>query len=151
MYHMKRTIFKIERDQTKAGRTINALLALLTANRYALIFTFRLTLVKRAYQPENMRRRVKENLFIFLVLFPLALSLVVMNEKCSHQPSQNIMPSDTTRIQNPSHQTIEPDCVCDAPSLQRESSVLRLHHSTQLSHLQHRPPTHPLHVCGGKE
>lgn len=116
---MKRTLFKLEHDQTKAGRTINALLALLTANRYALIFTFRLTLVKRAYQPENMRKRIKESLFIFLVLFPLAMSIVVLNEKCSHQPNDNITPTDTTRIQSPSHQTIEKQCNLCVPSLQR--------------------------------
>ena len=79
---MKRTLFKIDHDQTKGGRTINALLALLTANRYALIFTFRLTLVKRSYQPEAMRRRAKENLLIFLVLFPLAMVVKMMCQKC---------------------------------------------------------------------
>ena len=84
---MKRTLFKIERDQTRVGRTINALLALLTANRYALIFTFRITLVKRAYQEESFRKRAKENLLIFIILFPLAMAITMSLDKCSHPTS----------------------------------------------------------------
>lgn len=87
---MKKTIFKVERDQTKAGRTINALLAFLTANRYALIFTFRLTLVKRAYQPKTLKQRIKENILIILILFPLTLSVIMMLNKCS-QPTKAAM------------------------------------------------------------
>lgn len=95
MYQMRKTIFKIERDQTKAGRTINALLALLTANRYALIFTFRLTLVRRAYQPESLARRTKENLLIFIVLFPLMASLLLISERCSSPDAMPIIPRDS--------------------------------------------------------
>lgn len=93
---MKRTIFKIERDQTKAGRTINALLGLLTANRFALIFTLRLTLVRRNYQPERMRQRAKENLLIFLILFPLAMGITIGMEKCQH-PTPIVPPTEEKR------------------------------------------------------
>lgn len=92
---MKRTIFKLERDQTKAGRTINALLGLLTANRYSLIFTLRITLVKRNYQPERMRQRAKENLLIFLILFPIALGITIGLDRCQ-SPTQ-LIPYSTER------------------------------------------------------
>ena len=95
---MKKTIVHIERDTTKAGRTINALLGLLTANRISFIFSFKLTIVKRNYQPENFKRRAKENLFIALVLFPIFLGFTVMLNKCGYlpDPTPTITPKDTT-------------------------------------------------------
>ena len=96
---MRKTIFKIERDQTKVGRTINALLAFLTANRYALIFTFRLTLVKRAYQPEPLRKRVTDNLLTFLILFPFIMGIVLMHEKCTAPDPTPLTPTDSTRTE----------------------------------------------------
>ena len=96
---MRKTIFKLERDQTKVGRTINALLAFLTANRYALIFTFRITLVKRAYQPESIRKRITENLLTFLILFPFVMGLILMHEKCTSPDPKPIIPTDTIRTE----------------------------------------------------
>lgn len=83
---MKKTIYHFENNSTKAGRAINALLALLTANRYALIFTLKVTISKRNYQPEPFRRRAIENLFIFLCLFPIAMGLTVLMNKCNEYP-----------------------------------------------------------------
>ena len=101
----KKTIVHIERDTTKAGRTINALLGLLTANRYALIFTLKVTLVKRNYQPERMRQRALENLFIAVILFPLAMGVVLGLKKCGYDPPYfDILPSDS--ITNQSHTPI---------------------------------------------
>lgn len=97
---MKKVIYRTERDSTKAGRTINALLALLTANRYALIFTLRITLVKRNYQPEAMRKRAKENLLIFLILFPIVLGIVIGMEKCSKPDITKTILPDSIEIKS---------------------------------------------------
>lgn len=82
----KKVIYHSETDTTKAGRTIRALLAFLTANRYSLIFSLKLTLVKRNYEPNSFKRRAKENLYIFLVLFPLVMAITIMLQKCGNLP-----------------------------------------------------------------
>lgn len=84
---MRRTIFKIERDQTKGGRIINVLLALLTARKYALIFNVRITLVRRNYTPESLKRRTLDNLFIFVVLFPIVMGVTFGMKQCKNTPT----------------------------------------------------------------
>ena len=79
---MKRTIYHSNISETRKGRIINALLAFLTANRYSVIFTFKITIVKRDYQLEGMRKRAKENLFIAIILFPLAMAITMGLQKC---------------------------------------------------------------------
>lgn len=104
----KKTLFHIERDTTRAGRTINALLGLLTANRYALIFSLKLTLVKRNYQPERMRQRALENLYIALVLFPVTMGIVLGMRQCKPIHPAEITPSDTIQTPPTTHQFMKP-------------------------------------------
>lgn len=83
---MKKTIYHSNVSETRKGRIINALLALCTANRYSVIFSFKITIVKRNYQLEGMRKRAKENIFIALVLFPFVMALMMAMEKCKSTP-----------------------------------------------------------------
>lgn len=83
---MKKAIYHSNISETRKGRIINALLALCTANRYSVIFSFKITIVKRNYQLEGMRKRAKENIFIALVLFPFVMGLMMALEKCGSVP-----------------------------------------------------------------
>lgn len=83
---IKRTIYHSESDTSKAGRTIRALLAFLTAGRYSVIFSFKITFVKREYNERRMRERALENLFIALVLTPVVIGITIGMNKCNPQP-----------------------------------------------------------------
>ena len=83
---MKRTIYHSNISENNKGRIINALLAFLTANRYSVIFTFRITIVKRNYQEHRLKERILNDLYIFLVLFPIFLVLSLIMQKCGTTP-----------------------------------------------------------------
>lgn len=95
---MKKTIYHSNVSETRKGRIINALLALCTANRYSVIFTFKITIVKRNYQLEGMRKRAKENIFIALVLFPFVMALMMAMEKCKSTTLPSEQPKDSTVV-----------------------------------------------------
>lgn len=80
----KKVIYHSQSDTTKAGRTIRALLGFLTAGRYSLIFSFKITMVKREYNERRMRERAIENLFMVLVFTPLIIGITMYMEKCNN-------------------------------------------------------------------
>lgn len=98
---IKKAIYHSESDTSKAGRTIRALLAFLTAGRYSVIFSFKITFVKREYNERRMRERALENLFIALVLTPVVIGITIGMNKCNPQPTyiekrDSINASDST-------------------------------------------------------
>lgn len=98
---IKKAIYHSESDTSKTGRTIRALLAFLTAGRYSVIFSFKITFVKREYNERRMRERALENLFIALVLTPVVIGITIGMNKCNPQPTyiekrDSISASDST-------------------------------------------------------
>lgn len=86
MVMSKKTFFHIDHDTTKAGRSINALLSLLTANRYALILTIKLTIVKRHFVNDPMKRSIWNRIYLAVVLAPITLTVALCFKHCS-EPS----------------------------------------------------------------
>lgn len=91
---IKKTVYHSESDTSKAGRTIRALLAFLTAGRYSVIFSFKITFVKREYNERRMRERAIENLFIALVLTPIVIGITLYMNRCT-PPTTYIEKSDS--------------------------------------------------------
>lgn len=79
---MRKTIYHSEIHETRKGRILNALLAFLTNNRYSIIFTFKITLVKRNYREPRLLERAKHQLYMFLILFPIILAIIIFMEGC---------------------------------------------------------------------
>lgn len=98
---MKKIVYRSEIDSTKAGRAFRALLALCTARKYSLIFSFKITLVRREYQPHRTKQRVLESFYIFLVLFPLMMGAMFGLQKCGFKTFVPV--------------NVEKDSVCIAP------------------------------------
>lgn len=83
---MRKTIYHSEIHETRKGRILNALLAFLTNNRYSIIFTFKITLVKRYYREPRLLERARHQLYMFLVLFPFILAIIIFMEGCPNIP-----------------------------------------------------------------
>lgn len=83
---MRKTIYHSELHETRKGRILNALLAFLTKNRYSIIFSFKITIVKRDYQEHGLRERALNQLYMFLVLFPIILAIIIFMEGCPSYP-----------------------------------------------------------------
>lgn len=98
---IKKTIYHSDFHETRRGRVLNALLAFLTNNRYSIIFTFKLTIVKRNYQEHSLRRRALNQLYMFLVLFPIILAIIIFMEGCPSSPILGNEPKE--------HHTLESD------------------------------------------
>ena len=79
---MRKTIYHSELHETRKGRIMNALLAFLTNNRYSIIFTFKITLVKRNYREPRLLERARHQLYMFLILFPFILAIIIFMEGC---------------------------------------------------------------------
>ena len=90
----KKTIYHSEIHETRKGRILNALLAFLTANRYAIIFSFKVTIVKRQYTEHSLRKRALEQLYMFLVLFPIILAIIIFMEGCPNVPNLGDEPKE---------------------------------------------------------
>lgn len=91
----RKAIYHFENNSTKVGRSITALLALLTQKRLSVIFHLRITIVRREYQPEALKRRAMENLFIFVVLFPLVMAVTIGMKKCQNPQPTHIEQNDS--------------------------------------------------------
>lgn len=146
---LKKTIYHSQSDATKAGRTIRALLAFMTAGRYSLIFSFKITLIKRNYNEHRMRQRVLENIFMCLVFAPIIIGLTMYMERCNTQPTI-IEPCDSIQTQ---HSTNHP---CTLPTLRHgvhmaepqphdARQAVRIPFYRSRHSLQH--PTPPLHAA----
>lgn len=79
---MRKTIYHSELHETRKGRILNALLAFITKNRYSIIFSFKITIVKRNYQEHGLRERALNQLYMFLILFPIILAIIIFMEGC---------------------------------------------------------------------
>ena len=87
---MKRTIYHSELDNSKGGRTMRALFAILTKNRYSLIMSWKITIVKRNYQERRMRQRVLNDLYIVLIFAPIIIPMCLYFDGCSNKNPMNI-------------------------------------------------------------
>ena len=96
---MKKAIYHSEFHNTRKGRVFNALLSFLTLGRFSLIFTFKITIVKREFQGWRARQRFKEHLYIFLVLFPLSLAVTLGLQQCKDK-RYHLYDKETDSIQS---------------------------------------------------
>lgn len=62
---------------------MQALLAFLTANRYSLIFTLKVTIVKRIYPNDPIRRRAMRDLYTVLIAAPIFITITLLVQECS--------------------------------------------------------------------
>ena len=83
---IKKTIYHSNFHETRRGRVLNALLAFLTKNRYSILFVFKITIVKRQYTEHSLRKRALEQLYMFLVLLPIVLAIIIFMEGCPRSP-----------------------------------------------------------------
>lgn len=83
----KKVIYHTNVQETRKGRIINAFLALITANRYSVIFTFKISIVKRHIPKDPIIERAKRDLYTALVLAPFVLGIVFTSKSCDPTPS----------------------------------------------------------------
>lgn len=107
--NQKKTLFHSSFHESRKGRIINALLAFMTANRYSVIFHFKITLVRRTYQEHRMKQRVLDNLYICLLFAPIIFGFMLYMRHCSPAPfpksysssdsiTKQIHPTDTLQM-----------------------------------------------------
>lgn len=109
----RKVIYHSETETTKTGRAFKALLSFLTLNRYSIIFTLKITLVKRYYDRNPFERRGLRDLYTALVILPIVLGWCIIAEKCS---------SDTQTVEE-----IQSVDNCGAPSVAVPSTIARPH------------------------
>lgn len=106
---MRKTIYHSETYSSRLGRSLTALVAFFTANRTTLIFSIKVTIIKRPYNERGFRERALNNIFIGLVGLPIIIGITAMLNGCPQLPPTST-PSGF-RLDRDSVQQMTPDTI----------------------------------------
>ena len=100
----KTVLYHSSVHDSRKGRIINALLAFITANRYSVIFHFKITLVRRTYQEHRLRQRVLDNLYVCLIFAPVVFGFLMFTKHCTPHPTPYHHEASDSTMQIPCNQ-----------------------------------------------
>lgn len=93
---MKKRIYHSNMTATRRGRTLNALLSLLLGDRYGLVITLKVIIVKREFKNDPIKRRALRDLYTAIVVLPIAFITTLCVEKCNGRPTPfDAVPADS--------------------------------------------------------